>query len=56
MMKSSNGLEPGELNRATRELQLELYKFVLLADKTYNFPNGLDVYYNMLNTLNKHIQ
>jgi hypothetical protein len=56
MMKSSNQLQPGELNRVTTPLQLELYKFVQLADKTYNFPNGLDVYYQLLNTLNKHIR
>ena len=55
-MKSSNSLKPGELNLVTSKLQLELYKFVLLADQAYNFQNGLDVYYHLLNTLNKHIK
>ena len=56
MMKSSNKLQPGEPNRTNHVLQVELYKFVKLADQTYNFPNGLDVYYQMLNVLNKHIR
>ena len=56
MMKSSNQLQPGNVNRITPELQLELYKFVKLADQVYEWPNGLDVYYHMLNTLNEHIK
>ena len=55
MMTKSPNLQPGLINRTNKELQAELYKFVQRADETYNFPNGLDVYYQLLNTLNKYI-
>lgn len=56
MMTKSTNLQPGPPNRTNRELQLELYQFVKRADQTYNFSNGLDLYYQLLNTLNKHIR
>lgn len=56
MMTSATTHTPGNPNLASPHLQLELYRFVERADQTYNFQNGLDLYYQLLNTLNKHIR
>ena len=56
MMTSTTTHTPGNPNLASPHLQLELYRFVELADQTHNFQNGLDLYYQLLNTLNKYIR
>lgn len=53
-MKSTATYVPGEPNTVPQDAQLKLYQLIEELDHTYKFPNGLDVYYQMLTVLNKH--
>jgi hypothetical protein len=54
MMKSSTQYVAGDINTVPPHVQVQLYKWVKDLDRTHNFYNGLDVYYQLLTVLNKH--
>jgi hypothetical protein len=54
MMKSNTQYVAGDANTVPPSVQVQLYKWVKDLDATHQFPNGLDVYYQLLTVLNKH--
>jgi hypothetical protein len=54
MMKSNTQYVAGDTNTVPPHVQVQLYKLVTELDHTHQFPNGLDVYYQLLAVLNKH--
>jgi hypothetical protein len=54
MMKSSTQYVAGDANTVPQTAQVQLYKLVTELDRTHNFHSGLDLYYQLLQVLNKH--
>jgi hypothetical protein len=54
MMKSNTQYVAGDANTVPQTAQVQLYKLVQDLDRTHNFYNGLDLYYQLLTVLNKH--
>jgi len=53
-MKSSTQYVAGDTNTVPPTVQVQLYRLVKDLDRTHQFANGLDVYYQLLVVLNKH--
>jgi hypothetical protein len=54
MMKSSTQYVAGDTNTVPPTAQVQLYKLVKDLDAAHNFHSGLDLYYQLLQVLNKH--